>query len=72
MDKETQQQDVRDLVVAARETVSAYRGQRRSLYRTYGLDKLVRALDRLDDAVMLQESSSPPAPGQTPLALKED
>jgi hypothetical protein len=69
MDLETRQEDIREVIAAAREVVCAYRGQRRSLYRTFGLDKLVKALDRLDDAAMLQESSSPAAPGQVPLDL---
>jgi hypothetical protein len=74
MDAESKQQAALDVLTAAKTTVDAYREQRRSLYRTFGLDKLVKALDALDDAVMLHEATIPMAapPEQTKLGLRDD
>lgn len=72
MDTEAKQQAVKDVLVAAKDAVDAYRKERRGLYRTYGMDKLVKALDALDEVVMLQEATVPmAAPEQVKLELKE-
>lgn len=59
MDTESKQQAVADVLAAAVVARDAYRKQKRGLYQTFGMDELVKALDALDDAVMLHESTKP-------------
>jgi hypothetical protein len=59
MDAEAKQQAVQDVLTTALLAVNAYRKQRRGLYRTFGLDELVKAFDALDEAVCLHEATKP-------------
>lgn len=74
MDAESKQQAVVDVLAAAKGAVDAYRAERRGLYRTFGMDKLVKSLDVLDDAVMLYEATLPmkAPPEQVKLDLNEE
>ena len=74
MDAESKQQAERDVLAAAVVARDAYRKERRGLYKTFGLDELVKAFDALDDAVTLHEATLPvkALPEQVKLDLKEE
>ena len=74
MDAESKQQAERDVLTAAVTARDAYRKERRGLYKTFGLDELVKAFDALDDAVTLHEVFLPvkAPPEQVKLNLREE